>query len=271
MRLAGVRELVLLAEEDRRLEDQRLFLNLAAAYGRLEKLVERVRPEAIATLAYEGGHPDHDSCSVLGARMGEQFGVKVWETPLYWRSDAGNLGESESDGSARAESEQSAESTFAEGGRMWATREEQEQRQLPHPSKRALDGAPAQSATARGQDQFPHVSQKKANVGHQAWQILESHGEMRVQRFIYSTGDEAVVEIGEGELERKRAMCAQYESQGDFLRTFDVRREVVRPQTRYEYGLAPHAGRTNYEQWQWWMSARDVSAKFVEFLNSRVA
>ena len=87
MELAGVRELVLLAEEDARLEDQRLFLNLAAAYARLEKLVERVRPEAIATLAYEGGHPDHDSCSVLGARLGEQFGLKVWEAPLYWRGD----------------------------------------------------------------------------------------------------------------------------------------------------------------------------------------
>ena len=83
MQLAGVRELVLLAEEDSRLEDQRLFLNLAAAYERLEKLVERVRPEAIATLAYEGGHPDHDSCSVLGARLGEQFGLPVWEAPLY--------------------------------------------------------------------------------------------------------------------------------------------------------------------------------------------
>ena len=83
MAVAGVRELVLLAEEDSRLEDQRLFLNLAAAYGRLEKLVERVRPEAIATLAYEGGHPDHDSCSLLGARLGARFGVPVWEAPLY--------------------------------------------------------------------------------------------------------------------------------------------------------------------------------------------
>ena len=180
MELAGVRELVLLAEEDARLEDQRLFLNLAAAYARLEKLVERVRPEAIATLAYEGGHPDHDSCSVLGARLGEQFGLKVWEAPLYWRGDG----------------------------------------------------------TA-----------------------------MQVQRFICESGDEAAVEIGEGALERKQAMCAQYVSQGDFLRTFDARREVVRPQVKYEYGRAPHEGQTNYEQWQWWMSAQDVSAKFVEFLN----
>ncbi len=27
-------------------------------------------------------------------------------------------------------------------------------------------------------------------------------------------------------------------------------------------------GRLNYELWQWWMNARDVSAKFVEFLDS---
>jgi hypothetical protein len=65
-------------------------------------------------------------------------------------------------------------------------------------------------------------------------------------------------------------MCAQYASQGDFLRTFDALREVVRPQAKYDYGQAPHAGRTNYEQWQWWMSAEDVSAKFVEFLNLQV-
>ena len=37
MQVAGVRELVLLAEEDARLEDQRLFLHLAAAYERLAK------------------------------------------------------------------------------------------------------------------------------------------------------------------------------------------------------------------------------------------
>src|ERR1019366_7522187 len=38
MQLAGIRQLVLLAEEDGRFEDQRLFLNLAPAYGLLQKL-----------------------------------------------------------------------------------------------------------------------------------------------------------------------------------------------------------------------------------------
>lgn len=190
MQVAGVRELVLLAEEDARLEDQRLFLNLAAAYGRLASLVERVRPEAIATLAYEGGHPDHDSCSLLGARLGERFALPVWEAPLYhWEYN------------------------------------------------------PDPCADVRA----------------------DSGGELRLQEFVCNSGGEAVVEIGAGELERKRAMCAQYASQGDFLQTFDARRELVRPQVRYEYGRAPHQGQTNYERWQWWMSAQEVSAKFQEF------
>jgi LmbE family N-acetylglucosaminyl deacetylase len=183
MQIAGVRELVLLAEEDSRLVDQRLFLNLKAAYVLLKKLVERVKPEVIATLAYEGGHPDHDSCSLLAARLGLQFGVKVWEAPLY----------------------------------TWA-------------------------------------------------QNCDSHGELWLQQFTFETGDEALVEINAQELERKRAMCAQYQSQGNFLGTFDVLREVVRPQVNYDYRRAPHDGPVNYERWQWWMSAREVSAKFAEFL-----
>jgi LmbE family N-acetylglucosaminyl deacetylase len=199
MRLAGVRELVLLSEEDARLEDQRLFLNLTAAYALLEKLVERVRPEAIATLAYEGGHPDHDSCSVLGARLGEQFGVPVWEAPLY----------------------------------------------------------------SRKYERTPIGTIQSAR------EVLATQGEMRVQRFVCESGDEVAVEIEAGELERKRAMCAQYGSQGDFLQTFDARREVVRPQVKYLYDQPPHEGQTNYEQWQWWMSAQDVSAKFAEFLEIR--
>jgi hypothetical protein len=69
-------------------------------------------------------------------------------------------------------------------------------------------------------------------------------------------------------LERKRMMCAQYASQDDFLQTFDVGREVVRRQVRYNYGRAPHWGKTKYERWEWWMSARDVCAKFKEFLET---
>ena len=168
--------------EGRRLEDQRLFLNLATAYGLLEELAERTKPEAIATMAYEGGHPDHDSCSVLAARLGERLGVAVWEAPLYHRA--------------------------------------------------AGEASP------------------------------------KMQTFVLENGTEAEVEITAEELERKRAMCAEYASQGEILRVFDARREVVRPQVRYDYTRRPHAGPVNYECWQWWMRADEVSAKFAEFLES---
>jgi len=198
MELAKVHELVWLAEEHARLEDQRLFLNLALAYEQLQGLVERVKPEAIATLAYEGGHPDHDSCSVLGWKLGGKFGLPVWEAPLYSREYDDALVGGAMDG----------DSKFA------------------------------------------------------------GKGKMRLQRFIRENDEQVAVEIGGEEWKVKRAMCEQYSSQGDFLQTFDAEREVVRPQVNYMYEQAPHAGPTNYEQWQWWMSARDVSAKFVEFLEA---
>jgi N-acetylglucosamine malate deacetylase 2 len=179
---APLRELVLLAEQESRLEDQRLFLHLAPAYELLRKLSERVQPEAIATMAYEGGHPDHDSCSLLGARLGARLGVPVWEAALYNRAGA--------DGSSR------------------------------------------------------------------------------VQQFIDENGSEVLIEITPQELQRKLAMCAEYRSQGEILRVFDARREVVRPQMRYDYGRRPHPGPTNYELWQWWMKADEVSAKFAEFTES---
>jgi LmbE family N-acetylglucosaminyl deacetylase len=237
MQVAGVRELVLLAEADSRLEDQRLFLNLAAAYEQLEMLAERVRPEAIATLAYEGGHPDHDSCSLLGARLGERFALPVWEAPLYHWAILGDDSETvdPQGGQTRAAplptlaaqrrrveggaAEETANPTLANGGLTWAT----------------------QGADADG------------------------GGELRMQQFVCATGDEVAVEMEDGELERKRRMCAQYVSQGDFLQTFDARREVVRRQARYDYGRAPRWGKTNYERWGWWMSAREVSAKFQKF------
>jgi N-acetylglucosamine malate deacetylase 2 len=180
--VVGVRELVLLADQDARLEDQRLFLNLASAYELLRKLGERIKPQAIGTMAYEGGHPDHDSCSVLGACLGQRWGIPVWEAALYNRS----------------------------GG----------------------------------------------------------DGKSRVQHFVQENGTEALVEITPEELERKRAMCAEYPSQGEILRVFDASREVVRPQVSYDYARRPHPGPVNYEMWQWWMKADEVSARFAEFLES---
>jgi LmbE family N-acetylglucosaminyl deacetylase len=183
MRLAGAKELIMLADEDERLEDQRLFLNLAAAYERLARVARRIKPEAIATLAYEGGHPDHDSCSVLGWRLGIDLKLPVWEAPLYHRGN-----------------------------------------------------------------------------------IKQDRKKIAVQHFLRESGGEVRLEIDAAELERKRSMCAQYASQGDFLRVFDAGRETMRPQASYNYGKPPHEGETNYEAWQWWMSAREVCEQFRGFL-----
>jgi LmbE family N-acetylglucosaminyl deacetylase len=45
-------------------------------------------PDAILTLAYEGGHPDHDACCFLATTAARQFGLPVWEMPLYHRVGA---------------------------------------------------------------------------------------------------------------------------------------------------------------------------------------
>ena len=104
----------------------------------LAKVAERVRPEAIATLAYEGGHPDHDCCSVLGARLGERLGVPVWETAVYSRgrqvskfqgfkvSEVKGKGEGRGVRTShicekRADVGHPADPTSAKSGQMWGT------------------------------------------------------------------------------------------------------------------------------------------------------
>jgi LmbE family N-acetylglucosaminyl deacetylase len=142
MRAAGVKDVLFLADMPggEKLVDQELFRNLHTAYDLLADAVARRMTPALLTLAYEGGHPDHDACSFLAAQLAQ------------------------------------------------------------------------------------------------------------------------------AEQERKREMCRAYLSQGDFLQKFDVSREIVRPQASYDFTRPPHEGKTNYEVWQWSMTAQEVSAAFAEFL-----
>jgi LmbE family N-acetylglucosaminyl deacetylase len=183
MHVAGVKDVLFLADMPggEPLVDQELFGNLRSAYELLADIIARRMVTALLTLAYEGGHPDHDSCSVLAAQLAKLASIPCWEAPLYHRN---------------------------------------------------VDGSGA------------------------------------LQEFI-QPGDEAVdVCPTEVEQERKREMCAAYSSQGDFLERFDVAREIVRPQIAYDYSHPPHQGKTNYEIWQWKMSAQEVSGAFAEFLQS---
>ncbi len=179
----GVQEIVFIANTEPRLIDQELFQNLAIAFELLNHETRRLQPEAILTMAYEGGHPDHDSCSLLAHELGGDLGISVWEAPLYRRNRSTLL----------------------------------------------------------------------------------------VQEFLEPSGTEIVYSPTPAEIERKRAMCASYGSQGDFLQVFGVDREIFRPQKSYDYSHPPHEGKLNYELWQWSMTGEQVSEKFAEFQKARNA
>ncbi len=177
----GARDVVFLADHEPRLTDQELFENLELAYELLTREVDRIAPDAILTLAYEGGHPDHDSCSLLAYEVGRLRGIPVWESPLYRRR----------------------------------------------------------------------------------------RDELSTQEFVEPNGAEISFEPSSAEIERKRAMCLEYPSQGDFLRVFSLQREMFRPQKKYDYSRPPHEGKLNYELWQWRMTGAQVSRKFEEFQRER--
>ncbi|MDP9269185.1 MAG: PIG-L family deacetylase [Acidobacteriota bacterium] len=66
--------------------DQELFHNLEHAQRWLDAAIENARPEALLATAFEGGHPDHDACSLLACIAGRRHALPVWEFPLYHRS-----------------------------------------------------------------------------------------------------------------------------------------------------------------------------------------
>ncbi len=68
------------------LVDQELFRVLPAAWQELSGAIQRLRPQALLTLAYEGGHPDHDSCNLLAALAARTFALPAWEAPIYSRA-----------------------------------------------------------------------------------------------------------------------------------------------------------------------------------------
>ncbi len=183
LRAVGVKDVLFLADMPggEKLVDQELFRNLWTAYELLADIVARRMITALLTLAYEGGHPDHDSCSFLAAQLARAASIPCWEAPLY------------------------------------------------------------------------HVN---------------PDGSGEFQHFLAPGAEVMDVRPTEAEQQRKREMCLAYSSQGDFLQRFDVAKEIVRPQLARDYTKPPHPGKTNYEVWQWKMTAQEVSKAFADFLNS---
>jgi LmbE family N-acetylglucosaminyl deacetylase len=87
--LAGVRHIEFLQAGEGWFTDQELFRCLAPALESLSALVRRYSPRALLTLAYEGGHPDHDSCSFLTSVLARTLPLPAWEMPLYFRHTDG--------------------------------------------------------------------------------------------------------------------------------------------------------------------------------------
>jgi N-acetylglucosamine malate deacetylase 2 len=75
----------------RAFKDQELYRELHRAFPALMQEVPRLDPGAILAPAYEGGHPDHDACSFLAYVLGQELKTPVWEMPLYFRSQNGQL------------------------------------------------------------------------------------------------------------------------------------------------------------------------------------
>jgi LmbE family N-acetylglucosaminyl deacetylase len=86
---AGVDEIRFLADGIDALVDQELARNLPAALDELRKIVMGTRPATLLTLAYEGGHPDHDCCNFITSIVAHEFHLPTWEMPLYHRSADG--------------------------------------------------------------------------------------------------------------------------------------------------------------------------------------
>ena len=91
MEAGGVRQINFLAECGPAFADQQLHRHLDEAAARLGAVIELMRPSALLTSAFEGGHPDHDACSFLVAQLARRFRLPAWEFPLYRRGPAQEL------------------------------------------------------------------------------------------------------------------------------------------------------------------------------------
>ena len=179
----GVHEVKFLVDDatnPAHLVDQRLFRAIPETLELLRPIVQQLRPQALLTLAYEGGHPDHDTCSFLSSRLGSEFHLPVWEAPLYHRT--------------------------SDGGGVY-------------------------------------------------------------QRFVNEQGEVIEYSVNGEDLERKQRMLGSYKSQFDALPHFRADLERFRPQFPYDYKQPPHAGRLNYEVWEWKMTGREVSGAFAAVLS----
>jgi N-acetylglucosamine malate deacetylase 2 len=69
--------------------DRHLFEHLEEAAESLVEIAQGYLPNAIVSHAYEGGHIDHDACSLLARYAANAVLSQQFEFPLYWKNDNG--------------------------------------------------------------------------------------------------------------------------------------------------------------------------------------
>ncbi len=61
--------------------DQEAVFEIPRLTERIARAVREIGPDTVLTLAYEGGHPDHDAVALAARRAAE--GIEILEMPLY--------------------------------------------------------------------------------------------------------------------------------------------------------------------------------------------
>jgi LmbE family N-acetylglucosaminyl deacetylase len=88
--IVGAEPVFLSDQVENGIVDQELFRRLPEAASALDQVIAGIAPDCLLTLAYEGGHPDHDSCCFLASQVGRKRKIPVWESPLYHRNADGS-------------------------------------------------------------------------------------------------------------------------------------------------------------------------------------
>lgn len=69
--------------------DQHLFHDLRDALVSLCRIARAFSPDALLSHAYEGGHIDHDACSLIMKHAAAALSLPRFEFPLYWVDEGG--------------------------------------------------------------------------------------------------------------------------------------------------------------------------------------
>lgn len=116
------------------------------------------------------------------------------------------------------------------------------------------------------------AAQLARQFGAQHWELPYYHrkpdGSVRQQEFLQhlSSNCEVTLWLSDTEIQQKRAMWSQYQSQCAVLREFAVEKEIYRPAPAYAWNRNPHRGLLNYEAWHWSAKGTDLITAFQNAL-----